>query len=102
MRIIKESALYSAGRLHPDAANALDAWRKTVRAARWQSLADVRATYSHADPVRVASNRTVTVFNICGGKFRLIIALHYDRGIAYFLRFLTHADYDKNRWKSEL
>ena len=35
-------------------------------------------------------------------KFRLITALHYDRSIAYVLRFLTHADYDKNRWKSEL
>ena len=102
MRIIKESALIAAGRQYPDAASALDAWRKTVRAARWRSLADARATYSHADPVRVSSGRNVIVFNIGGGKFRLITALHYDRSIAYVLRFLTHADYDKNRWKSEL
>ncbi len=102
MRIIKESALLAAGRLYPDAAGALEAWRKTVRAARWRSLADTRTTYSHADPVRVASGRNVIVFNIGGGKFRLITALHYDRSIAYILHFLTHADYDKNRWKSEL
>lgn len=67
-----------------------------------RSLNDTRATYSHADPVRVASGRNVVVFNIAGNKFRLITALHYDRSIAYILRFLTHADYDKNRWKSEL
>ena len=102
MRIIKESALLAAGRSFPDAAAALDVWRKTVRAARWRSLADVRGTYSHADPVRVASGRNVIVFNLGGTKYRLITALHYDRGIAYILRFLTHADYSKARWKSEL
>ena len=102
MRIIKESALTAAARLYPDAGPGLEAWRKILRAARWGSLSAVRATYPHADAVRVASGRNVIVFNIGGGKYRLIAALHYDRGIAYVLRFLTHADYDKARWKSEL
>ncbi len=45
--------------------------------------------------------RNVIVFNLGGTKYRLITALHYDRGIAYILRFLTHADYSKARWKAE-
>lgn len=102
MRIIKESALTAAARLHPDAGPGLDAWRQILRAARWKTLPEVRATYPHADAVLVASGRNVIVFNLGGGKYRLIAALHYDRGIAYVLRFLTHADYDKARWKSEL
>lgn len=102
MRIIKESTLRAAALHHPDAAAPLEAWRKAARAARWHSLAELRATYPHADAVRVASGRTVIVFNIAGNKFRLIAALHFDRQIVYFLRFLTHADYSKDRWKSTL
>jgi mRNA interferase HigB len=41
------------------------------------------------------------VFNICGNSYRLVCALHYT-GKVFLLRFLTHAEYDKNRWKDEL
>ncbi len=102
VRIIKETALLEAGRLHPDAAIALQSWRKVVRLAEWKSLHATRKTYPHADAVSVESGRTVTIFNISGNKYRLITALHYNRQIAYILRFLTHAEYSKNRWKNEL
>jgi mRNA interferase HigB len=58
--------------------------------------------YPGADPVEVASGRQVIVFNVCGNTYRLIVALHFDRQWAYTLRFLTHAEYSKNRWKDEL
>jgi len=28
--------------------------------------------------------------------------MHFDRQVAYTLRFLTHAEYSKDRWKDEL
>ncbi len=42
------------------------------------------------------------VFNVCGNNYRLICAIHYDTGKVFLLRFLTHAEYDKDRWKTEL
>lgn len=77
-------------------------WRKVVRASRWQTVVDVRRTYPQADLVQVASGRKVMIFNIAGNKYRLITALHYNRQIAYILRFLTHAEYSKNLWKQML
>jgi mRNA interferase HigB len=59
-------------------------------------------TLSSADQVRVESGRTVVIFNIRGNNFRLICALHYNTGVVYALRFLTHAEYSKNQWKTEL
>jgi mRNA interferase HigB len=44
----------------------------------------------------------VLVFNVCGNSYRLIVAMHFDRQMAYTLRFLTHADYSQDRWKDEL
>lgn len=42
------------------------------------------------------------VFNIGGNKYRLIAAIHFNRQIIFVLRFLTHAEYDKNIWKEQL
>jgi len=60
-----------------------------------------RRSFPHADQVTVQSGRTVTVFNITN-DFRLISAIHYNRQEVFTLRFLTHAEYDKNSWKSAL
>jgi len=40
--------------------------------------------------------------HIGGNAFRLICALHYNTGKVFLLRFLTHAEYSKDRWKDEL
>jgi mRNA interferase HigB len=41
----------------------------------------------------------VTVFNFCGNDYRLVVAIHFDRQIVFMLRFLTHAQYSKDKWK---
>ncbi len=70
--------------------------------AAWRRLPDVRADYPHADAVTVASGRTVTVFNIAGNKYRLIVDLLYGPQIIYVCTVLTHAEYSKGRWKDQL
>ena len=73
-----------------------------MRAAAWRNLADVRRCYGSADMVLVGSKKPVIVFNVCGNTYRLIVAMHFDRQMAYTLRFLTHAEYSKDTWKDEL
>ena len=102
MRIVKEKSLWDAAERYPKAATYLASWSKTVGRASWRSLADVRSSYPSADRARVSSGRPVYVFNVCGNTYRLIAALHFDRQMAYTLRFLTHAEYSKDRWKDDL
>lgn len=102
MRVIKPSRIYEFGREYPDADASLRAWVKVARKSRWESLKDVRNIYPSADPVVVRSGRMVTVFNIGGNKYRLIVAVHYNIGKVYIVRFLTHAEYDKDQWKRQL
>jgi mRNA-degrading endonuclease HigB of HigAB toxin-antitoxin module len=61
-----------------------------------------RQTFPSADPVRVASGRTVIVFNIARTRYRLITAIHYNMRKVFVLRFLTHAKYDRETWKDKL
>ncbi len=102
MRIINEAFLVAAGRRHPPAARHLDAWRKLVKTAAWRNLVDVRQTYPDTDSVTVRSGRQVLVFNIRRNDYRLIVAAHYNRQIVYTLRFMTHVEYSKDRWKDTL
>ena len=60
----------------------------------WHSWADVRADFGTASLVG-----NCAVFNIGGNKFRLIAAIHYNRKKVYIRHVLTHAAYDRDKWK---
>jgi mRNA interferase HigB len=102
MRIIKPTRLREYWTRHPQAKPSLEQWLMRTRAAHWASIVDLRQTFPSADPVRVASGRTVVVFNIAGNQYRLITAIHYNMRKVFVLRLLTHAQYDKETWKDEL
>jgi len=77
-------------------------WLAKAKYAIWKNLNDVRATFPGADQVVVGSDKKVIVFNIGGNHYRLICAVHFNRGNLYVLRFMTHAEYSKDNWKKEL
>jgi len=102
MRIVKPSRVREHARSHPDAASSLLAWLRIAQKANWHNIQDVRRELPSADGVEVASGRIVTVFNIGGNKYRLIVSIHYRWSMIYVLRFLRHDDYDRNNWKESL
>jgi len=87
---------------HPDARSWLENWYKLVSAARWRSLDEVRRVFPHADLVRMGSGKSATVFNVCGNKHRMATAIHYNTGKIFVLALMTHAEYDKDKWKEQL
>ena len=102
MWVISQKALHdfwTSG--HAKAERPLLDWYKTVKNARWNSISDIRAIYPSADGgIEVASGNRVTVFNIGGGLYRLVAAIHYNTQRLFVLRIMTHAEYSKNKWKS--
>ena len=102
MKLIKSLRVREYARAHTAAGSNLDRWLSLTKTARWTDFKDVKDTFGGADAVKVGSGRTVVVFNISGNKFRLITAIHYNIGKVFVLRFLTHAEYSKDKWKQEL
>lgn len=96
MRIISKKRLREFWEKYPDAKEPLLAWYRITEKARWQNLADTRKDFPHADPVGVC-----TVFNIKGNHYRLITAIRYLTQTVYTLHVLTHAEYDKGKWKND-
>ena len=102
MRIIARKRLEVFWSKHHDAETWLTEWYGVAQAAEWRSLADVRKTFPKTDAVTVRSGKSATVFNACGNKYRLVVAIHYNTRMVFVLRFMTHAEYSKDTWKDSL
>ena len=91
MRVIAVRTLRDFWAKHLDAEIPLRSWFAVASRADWRSPADVKAAYRNAS--FIANNRIV--FNVKGNDYRLVAAVHYNRGML-FIRFIgTHREYDK-------
>lgn len=99
VRVISLKTLRAFWGRYPDAAQPLRHWYGTAVHAKWSSLQDVRETCPHADGVKTDRGETLTVFNIGGNKYRLVVRIRYDYQLLNVRAVLTHADYDEGRWK---
>jgi mRNA interferase HigB len=102
MHVIAARAIRDYAIQYQDASTWLFTFLERAEAANWSSIADVRRVYPQADAVKVRSGSDVIVFNASGNNYRLISAIHFNRGKVYILRFLTHAQCSKERWKDQL
>ena len=96
MRVISKKALEKFAQRYPDAKQSLARWYGIVKTAVFQNFNEMRQVFPSADKVG-----NCTVFNIGGNKYRLIVAIHYNRQIIYIRLVLTHAEYDLAYWTGE-
>ena len=91
MRIIALGTLRDFWKKHPQAEIPLRSWYALASRADWRRPSGIKADYASAS--FMAGNRVV--FNIKGNDYRLVVAVHYDRGMMY-VRFVgTHREYDR-------
>jgi mRNA interferase HigB len=76
-------------------AEALDNWYKVASKVKWSNLTEVQSFYSTGEAVN-----NFTIFNIKGNKYRLIVDILYIEATIFIKYILTHAEYDKDKWKN--
>jgi mRNA interferase HigB len=89
-------APYEFWEIHPEARPSLEEWYHAVRRVTWENFADVRATFNSVDVYQRCH-----IFNVGGNKYRVIAAIHFNTHKVFIRQVLTHAEYDKGKWKSE-
>ena len=94
MRVVSKKKVSDFILTSSESKSSLENWYRIVSKSDFRSFADLRLTFPSADQVS-----DLTVFNISGNKFRLIAAIHYNRQILYIRDILSHAEYDKNKWR---
>jgi mRNA interferase HigB len=96
MHLISFGKLKAEASKFPDISCQIHDWRNSAKNADWKHLEDVRQVHASAEAVG-----NFTVFNVKGNAYRLIVDIDYEEAIIYFKHFLTHADYDKEKWKND-
>jgi len=100
MEVLNEKVLARFMQKHPDAVTWLENWLEITRGASWQTIQEVEAAFPAVDGgVRVRSGGTVTIFDVSGNKYRMIVALRYQSQVVRIFELLTHNEYSKNLWK---
>lgn len=94
MHVISRKKLLEAARQHHELFAPLDVWYRVAKKAGWENLSEVRATFPTADAVG-----KYTVFNIKGNAYRVIVEINYRSQRLFIRHVLTHAEYDRGRWK---
>ncbi len=94
MHVISRKRLKEAALRHPDLNSPLDTWYRAAKAADWRNLVEVQRTWSSAEAVGKH-----TVFNIKGNNYRLVAEINYGKGRVFIRHVLTHAEYDRGKWK---
>ena len=97
MNVICKRELFEKAVHYPDAITPVRVWYRMALAARWENLEDVRREYPATDMVG-----PLAIFNIGGNKYRLIVRLVFRSQRIYIKELLTHAEYDKEKWKKWL
>ena len=93
MHVISRKALVEFWTVHPPAKGPMAAWYKVMRGAAFANFAAVRSVFNSADKVG-----QFTVFNVGGGGYRVVVAIHFNRQKLYIRHVFTHAEYD--RWSA--
>lgn len=98
MHVIARATLDAFGKNCADANEWLQNWWQVASRAKWKNLSDVRRNYGTADQFGGC-----LIFNCKGNEYRLIVRISYankhTRGTLFVKHFLTHAEYNKDRWK---
>jgi mRNA interferase HigB len=96
MHVITRKRLNEFAQEHPESRTALLQWYLLARRNNFSSFAILKLTFPAVDRVG-----KFTVFDVGGNKVRIIAAIHYNRKRIYIRAVLTHAEYDRGKWKND-
>ncbi len=94
MEIVRQDRLIEFAQRHPNTRPSLTRWYHLVRERSFSSFAELRSVFPQVSRVG-----KFTIFNIAGNNARLIVSMRYNEERIYIRHVLTHAEYDKGKWK---
>lgn len=89
MRLVNRGVLVEFAMTHADVRGPLAAWEAEVRAAEWETPAQVKARYPSASLLK--GNRVI--FDLKGPKYRVDVRVDYSARVVFVHRIGTHAEY---------
>jgi mRNA interferase HigB len=95
MIVISRRALTDFYTEHSDAKSPLLSWHQIMKVSKFNNPNDMRKSFPQVDIVD-----GLFVFN-AGRAYRLIAAIHFNTQKVFIRHILTHAEYDRGKWKKK-
>ncbi|MFM9968877.1 MAG: type II toxin-antitoxin system HigB family toxin [Burkholderiales bacterium] len=94
--MISKRPLREFWELHPESKSILEDWFGRATKCQAETFPALGQTFNAADYVD-----GFTIFDIGGNRYRIVAAIHYDKQRLYVRGVMTHAEYDKNKWRKK-
>ena len=94
MRVVSNKALVEFAAAHPGSDRQLQTWRRLLESTEVADFAALRALMNSVDKAG-----DFFVFDVGGNKYRIVAAIHFNRGMLFVRHVFTHAQYD--RWNKQ-
>jgi mRNA interferase HigB len=91
VRVIARSRLLLLAKTWPEARTACDEWCRTVERLTWTDAHHLKAS----DPRASILPHHRVVFDILGGRFRLVVRIDYTCHMVFIRFFGTHKQYER-------
>lgn len=92
MKLIGKKLLHDFREKHADARSQIESWEAEVEEVQWCTPQDIKRRHVKASILR----RQRVVFDICGGKYRLLVQVNYKNEMVLVMKIGTHNEY--NNW----
>lgn len=96
MHMISRKAFRAFSLKHPESGQALDDFFGKIKRCSPGNMAELRQIFPTADSVG-----DCVVFNVGGNKYRVIVHLDFEVQTMWIRYVVTHAEYDRGRWKDD-
>lgn len=95
MRIISNRSLKDCWSKYPDTRTALALWEERIRHADFKDHRNLQSVFPDADYVQNDQFKHLTIFNIKGNRYRLVVDIFFNSGHVFLKWFGHHKSYDK-------
>jgi mRNA interferase HigB len=96
MHVISRRPLREFWQERGDAEEPLRRWLRIAKRAEWSDFAALRRDFPGADLVG-----HLTIINIGGNKYRLILEIFFQDQVVPVRNVLTHREYDEGTWRTQ-
>lgn len=94
MHVITQKQIQDAKKQYQECQSALDGWLRIMQKKSFANFSELKETFRSVDYVNGKY-----VFDVGGNKLRIIASIHFNTQRLFIRSVLTHAEYDKGKWK---
>lgn len=95
MRIITKRALTASWMKYANARQSLAIWEERIKMTNFKTHEELKAVFRDADYIPNENFKHLTVFNIKGNDYRLVVDIFFNTGHIFIKWFGKHSDYDR-------